>query len=117
MLRLLVPRLFQPRHDSKDWSVPNRWGRRVSPMRVWRIKNSLIPMESCLPAAVRLQLRRLMAGNPNYLFRDKVLWIPKLPHTTVRNPAKRGAAWRPPVRYQDGLPNNQHAHLSVLMPS
>jgi hypothetical protein len=114
MLWLFAPLGFQRRHDSEDWSVPKHRVWCISPRGTRPVKNSLIPVESFFHAAVRLQLCRWMLGE---FFCDKMLWVPKLTHTAVRDPAKRGAAWRPPVRYQDGFPNNQHAHRSVLMPS
>ena len=73
-------------------------------------------MEPFLNAAVRLRLSWLLFRDPRQFFRDKMLRIPKLPRSPVWNPRQRAPAWRPPIGCKDGLPNYQHAQLSVWVP-
>lgn len=81
------------------------------------IKNCLIPMKSVLDAAPRLALKRLSTDNFVQGARNGVFRVPKLAHTGVRHPCQRASTRRGPVSWKDGLPNGNHAHAPIRMPS
>jgi hypothetical protein len=45
-----------------------------------------------------------------------MLRVPELARSAVCNSSERAAARRPPIRWQDRLPHNEHPHPSVVVP-
>lgn len=45
-----------------------------------------------------------------------MLRVPKLPCSHVGNSRERAPAWRPPIRRENGLPNDKHAQILPGMP-
>jgi hypothetical protein len=78
----------------------------------WK-QNRFVPIEPFLNTAMRLRLRRSSRCVIVQFRRHDMLRVPELAHSAVSNSSERAATRRPPVRCQDRLPHNQHAHLSV----
>src|SRR5712692_1230237 len=114
---LVVEGLLEPRDNSRNWTVPKRCIRLILPVGVRCVKNGFIPVESFLHTAARLGVRGFLLCNFIQRTCYDVLRIPKLSNPLVGNSCHRTAAWRPPVGRQNRLPNNQHAHLPLRVPS
>ena len=85
-------------------------------MRAGRIQNRFVPVEPFLNAAIRLRLTR-GPGCVILEFRGyDVVRVPELARSAVCNSSERAPTGRAPVRREDRLPHNEHAHLSIAVP-
>jgi hypothetical protein len=85
-------------------------------VRTGWIQNRFVPVEPFLNAAIRLRLRR-SSGCAILQFRGHdMLRVPELTHSAVRDSSERAATRRPPVRWEDRFPHDEHPQLSVAVP-
>ena len=110
---LFLQCFLQGRSDSKDWPVPIRRRRSITPADLRRVKRDLIPMESLPDAAFRQCLARFLLREPTEFRRYQMFWVPELSRATVGNSRQRTSAWRSPVGRENRFPDNQHSYLPV----
>ena len=100
--------------DDVDYgAVPK--GRRwfVVPLRMRGVEDCVIPIESTAQAADGFYLRRISRDSSIQLLGDKMVGVPKLPGSLVRDSAEGAAAGRSEIRGQDWLPDDQNAQLRI----
>lgn len=114
-LGIVVERGFEAGDDVRHLAVPEESDGHVLPLGVRCVEDGVVPEEALVLTAIRLRLPWLGLRDATQFLGHKMIGVPELTCSWVRNPSQRAAARRAPVGGKDGLPNHQHAQLLAGM--
>jgi hypothetical protein len=79
---------FEGGNDVDYRAIQKRWGWFVVPLCMRSVQDYVIPIESTAQAADGFYLRRISRGSSIQLLGDKMVGVPKLPGSLVRDSAE-----------------------------